>query len=156
MSQSGTPKGISCKNHAEIPFIKKNGLCSCGIKLTTGFYLILLTYRNSKFIKHDKICDICIYKLCLLAMQMYDFFSTNIYTTNKINNAKITWLLMSLSCNKCAIQLKRNEFDLKENSLYMYIAFGFFFLKTSMAVIFALLGVMIIIAIFDLHLFILC
>lgn len=84
------------------------------------------------------------------------FFPTNIYTTNKINNAKITWLLMSLSCNKCAIQLKRNEFDLKENSLYMYIAFGFFFLKTSMAVSFALLGVMIIIAIFDLHLFILC
>lgn len=80
------------------------------------------------------------------------FFSTNIYTTNKINNAKITRLLMSLSCNKCAIQLKRNEFDLKENSLY--IAFGFFFLKTSMAVSFALLGVMIIIAIFDLHLFI--
>lgn len=47
------------------------------------------------------------------------FFSTNIYTTNKINNAKITRLLMSLSCNKCAIQLKRNEFDLKENSLYI-------------------------------------
>lgn len=82
------------------------------------------------------------------------FPPTNIYTTNKINNAKITWLLMSLSCNKCAIQLKRNEFDLKENSLY--IAFGFFFLKTSMAVIFALLEVMIITAIFDLHLFILC
>lgn len=154
MSHSGTPNGISCKNHAEIPFIKKNGLCSCGIKLTTGFYLILLVHCNSKFIKRDKICDICVYKLCLLAMQMCDFFSTNIYTTNKINNAKITWLLMSLSCNKCAIQLKRNEFDLKENSLY--IAFGFFFLKTSMAVSFALLGVMIIIAIFDLHLFILC
>lgn len=82
------------------------------------------------------------------------FFSTNIYTTNKINNAKITRLLNSLSCNKYAIQLKRNEFDLKENSVY--IAFGFFFLKTSMAVIFALLEVMIITAIFDLHLFILC
>lgn len=128
MSHSGTPKGISCKNHAEIPFIKKNGLCSCGIKLTTGFYLILLVHCNSKFIKRDKICDICIYKLCLLAMQMYDFFSTNIYTTNKINNAKITRLLMSLSCNKCAIQLKRNEFDLKENSLYIY-SFWFFLSK---------------------------
>lgn len=74
MSHSGTPNGISCENHAEIPFIKKNGLCSCGIKLTTGFYLILLTHCNSKFIKRDKICDIYIYKLCLLAMQMCDFF----------------------------------------------------------------------------------
>lgn len=155
MSHSGTPKGISCKNHAEIPFIKMNGLCSCGIKLTTGFYLILLTHRNSKFIKHDKICDICIYTNYVFWQCRCAIFSpTNIYTTNKINNAKITRLLMSLSCNKCEIQSKRNGFDLKENSLY--IAFGFFFLKTSMAVIFALLEVMIITAIFDLHLFILC
>lgn len=131
MSHSGTPNGISCKNHAEIPCIKKNGLCSCGIKLTTCFYLILLTqfsviYVYTNYVFWQSRCTI--------------FFSTNIYTTNKINNAKITQLLISLSCNKCAIQLKRNEFDLKENSLY--IAFGFFFLKTSMAVSFALLGVM--------------
>lgn len=62
--------------------------------MTTGFYLILSTHRNSKFIKHDKICDICIH-IQIMSSGNADvgfFSSSNIYTTNKINNSKITRL----------------------------------------------------------------
>lgn len=61
MFYSGIFKGIFCKNYVKIFFIKKNGFCLCGIKLIIGFYFILLVYCNFKFIKCDKICDICIY-----------------------------------------------------------------------------------------------